>query len=350
MNASVRIDAVTVVVGFTLAALMAGVGTGLVRRYALSRSLLDLPNHRSSHDAPTPRGAGLAIAIVVLGLTALATAAGLVPLRLAAALLGGGIVVASVGWIDDHRGLAASVRALAHLAAAIWSVAWLDGVPAIAFGTTRLELGSVGSVLAVVGTVWLINAYNFMDGIDGIAGVTGLIAATFGSLLLIRADPATALVSAVVAGSCAGFLAWNWPPAQIFLGDIGSGLLGFLFATCAIGAESRGAPGVLLVLLLLGVFVVDATVTLVRRVLRSERWYEAHRSHAYQRLVQAGWSHRAVTCAVAGVEVVLGLGAMLVAERPALTAYVIVAAALGLGMLYWLVERTRAMSRVGSSS
>lgn len=349
LNALARVDAATLVLAFALAALMAGVGTGLVRRYALSRSLLDRPNHRSSHVVPTPRGGGLAVAVTSLGLIALAMAAGLVSMRPGGALLGGGIIVAAVGWIDDHRGLGAPVRAVAHLLAATWSVGWLGGVPSVTLGTTRLELGWSGSLLAIVGTVWLINAYNFMDGIDGIAGVTGVIAGMFGSLLLMRVDPAIALVSAIVAGSCAGFLKWNWPPARIFLGDIGSGLLGFLFATCAIGAESRGGPGVVPWLLLLGVFVVDATVTLLRRVLRSERWYEAHRSHAYQRLIQAGWSHRAVTCAVAGLEIVLGLGAELVVERPALTPYVVAAAALGLGVLYGLVERSWPMSSAGAS-
>lgn len=348
LSALLRVDAATLALAFGIAALMAGVGTGLVRRYALARSLLDLPNHRSSHAVPTPRGGGLAIAVAVLGLISLAAVAGLVPGRLAAALLGGGVVVAAVGWIDDHRGLGAPLRAAAHLVAAVWSVAWLGGVPTVALGTARLGLGWGGSALAVLGTVWLINAYNFMDGIDGIAGVTGLIAGAFASLLLIRDDPPIALVSAVVAGSCAGFLTWNWPPARIFLGDIGSGLLGFLFATCAIGAESRGAPGVLLSLLLLAVFLVDATVTLLRRVRRSERWYEAHRSHAYQRLVQAGWSHRAVTCAVGALEIALGLGAGLAIGRPALAPYVIAAAALALGTVYWLVERIRPMSSAGA--
>jgi Fuc2NAc and GlcNAc transferase len=334
----------TLAAAFVLAALLGVAGTGLAYRYARARALLDRPNHRSSHATPTPHGGGLAVVGTVFLLIGVGMWAGLVPARMAVALLGGGLV-AAVGWIDDLRGLGAAVRALAHLVAAIWGVAWLGGMPSLRVGAGQVELGFAGSVLAVLGTVWLVNAYNFMDGIDGIAGVTAVLAGVFGAALLLGGgDAPLAFVSVVVAGASAGFLVWNWPPARIFLGDVGSGPLGFLFAMLAVGAETRGAGGLLPWLLLLGVFFVDATVTLLRRMLRRERWYEAHRSHAYQRLVQAGWSHRSVTTGVAVLELLLGGTALVAVRRPAAAAWLVVAGMAALVVLYGAVERARPMS------
>ncbi len=318
--------------------------SGLVRRYALSRSLLDVPNERSSHSAPTPRGGGLAIAVVVLtGLLVLA-AAGVVAPPLATAFGGGGALVAAVGWLDDRHGLPASLRLAVHVAGAAWMVAWLGGMPHLTIGAGAANLGRSGALLAILGIVWLTNLYNFMDGIDGIAAAEAVTVGVAGALLLGGREPSLALIAILVAASAGGFLVWNWAPARLFMGDVGSGFLGFIFAGLALASENTRALPALLWLVVLGPFFLDATITLLRRMARGERWQAAHRMHAYQRAVQAGWSHRRVTAVVAGISAALGAVSALVVHRPVLLGLVVVGTAAGLGVLYLCVERWHPMS------
>ena len=334
----------TLVLLVAAAAALSWAGTGLARRYALARNVLDVPTHRSSHAAPTPRGGGMAVVAVFLAGTAALAGLGVVSGGTALALAGGGAVVAGVGWMDDHGGLPARWRALAHFAAAAWAVFWLGGMPALDFGLARVHVGGLGAVLAVLGIVWVINLYNFMDGIDGIAGGQALVAGVAaGAMLWAAGEPGLAALSFVVAAASGGFLAWNWAPAKIFMGDVGSGVLGFVFATLAVASERAEAVPLFGWILMLGVFVFDATVTLVRRVGRRERFYEAHRSHAYQRAVQAGWSHARVSASVLAVSVALSALAALGWLRPPLLVPAFLAGAVFLAVLYLRVERVRPM-------
>ena len=280
--------------------------TGAVRRYAVRRALLDIPNERSSHTVPTPRGGGLAIAAALaLGVAALGFS-GMMQLKVMWSLLGGGAMVAGIGWLDDHRHVAPHWRVSVHTLAALWAVYCLGGLAKITVGGEAWQIGWLGSVLAVIGVVWLINLYNFMDGIDGLAGVEAVTAGLGGAALLWWAGlPGLSLAAALLAASSAGFLWWNWPPAKIFMGDVGSGLLGYCFAVLALAGEKSGQAPAALLLLLLAVFVLDATFTLISRVAAGERWYTAHRSHAYQRAVQLGDSHRRVTAAVGMINVLI---------------------------------------------
>ena len=316
--------------------------TGLVLRYALHRNVLDVPNHRSAHVQPTPRGGGAAIAAVLLaGLAGLA-AAGVLPVKVAAALGGGGILIAGIGWLDDHGGVRARNRFFVHLAAAVWALAWLGGLPRLSVGTGYLALGRMGWIIGALGIVWATNLYNFMDGIDGIAGGIAVAAGAIGGgLLLASGNPGLASVAVLTAGAAAGFLAWNWPPARIFMGDVGSGLLGFVFAVIALASERGGSVPLLAWVLLLGVFVVDATSTLLRRMARRERWAEPHREHAYQRALRVGHTHRQVSTAAVGITLVLGALAAAACWRPAL---LLPALAVGTGILFaaylWVESRS----------
>ncbi len=283
--------------------------TGWVRYYALRESMVDLPNPRGSHSAPTPRGGGLAIAITALGGIALAGALGWVPGPPAIALVGGGLLVAGIGWVDDRRDVSRSVRLAVHFVAAGWALWWLGGFPAFETGFGPVPLGRAGSAVAILGIAWATNCYNFMDGIDGLAGGEAVSVGLLGALLLVAGGhPDLAIVPLLIAAASAGFMGWNWPPARIFMGDVGSGLLGFLFGTLAVASERSSALPVLAWVVLLGVFAFDATATLMRRVLASEVWYQAHRSHAYQRAVQSGWTHAQVTGTVLLIN--LGLAAL----------------------------------------
>ncbi|HXW96392.1 MAG TPA: glycosyltransferase family 4 protein [Gemmatimonadales bacterium] len=282
--------------------------TGRARAYALAHAILDRPNDRSSHDTPTPRGGGWGIVLPSLAAVIGVYLTGNLDGRAALGLGVGGVLVALVGWRDDRRGLSATVRGVVHFAAAAWLVAWLGGFPSLDLGGKLVHLGPGGSLLAVLAVAWAINFYNFMDGIDGVAGLEAIMVGVMGGLFLLGdGSEGLALVSLSIAGASAGFLVWNRPRAKIFMGDVGSGLLGFLFAGLALAGERQGHTPALLWLLLLGVFFGDATITLLRRMVRGERWYRAHRSHAYQRLVQAGWSHGRVDLAVQVVNIILSI-------------------------------------------
>lgn len=276
--------------------------TAALRRYALSRSLMDIPNARSSHTLPTPRGGGLSFVVAFL-LAALCMAiAGPIAPSVVVGVLGAGGLVAVIGFMDDHGHIAARWRLLGHFAAAAWGLAWLGGMPPISvFGFTLAPLW-LSSLFGAVYLVWLLNLYNFMDGIDGLASVEAICVCVGASLLYWVTDHAHhAWLPLLLAATVAGFLCWNFPPARIFMGDAGSGFLGMVLGLLALLA---GWVNPLLFwgwLILLGVFVVDATFTLVRRLLRGDKVYQAHRSHAYQYATRHHGSHRTVTLAVAAI-------------------------------------------------
>lgn len=325
---------VSLVAVFAAAGVLAWVLTGRVRPWALRRGRMDVPNERSSHQVPTPRGGGLAIAFVVLAGLLAGTLTGRLPMNVGVALLGGGLMVAVVGWLDDCYSLLAKPRLLVHLAAALWTLGWLGGFPRLDVGVGSVALGVAGWVVAALGIVWAVNFYNFMDGIDGIAGGEAVVVGVAGAALLALAGaPDLAGVAVLVAGASLGFLRWNWAPARIFMGDVGSGMLGYLFAALAVASENRGAVPVLVWVLLLGVFVVDATVTLIRRARDGEAVFNAHRKHAYQRAVQAGWSHGRVSAAVVALGVGLGALGWLAMRHPP---YLLVVSLGGLGVLVLL--------------
>jgi len=274
--------------------------TGIVRRYALSKNILDQPNARSSHTAPTPRGGGVAIVIAFLGAVVV-----LGPSLSAAtqlALLVGGCGVAAIGFIDDHGHIPARWRLSAHFLSAIWIVYWL-GTPSLEWMGRSIDLGYLGAVLAVLYLVWMLNLYNFMDGIDGIAGMEAVIVGAAGAIFywVNGSLDGSWELPALLAAASLGFVVWNFPPAKIFMGDAGSGFLGVM-----LGAFSLQAAVVQPILLwswlvLMGVFIVDATTTLLRRLICGARVYEAHRSHAYQNASRAIGNHLPVTLAVAGI-------------------------------------------------
>ena len=317
---------------FLGAALGSWLLTGAVRRYALRSDLLDVPNERSLHRTPTPRGGGLAIALVTLAGLTVAALLSRIPAQVGWALGVGGALVAAVGWLEDRRGVSARLRAAVHLVAAGWAAYWIWG---------ELSLAAVAGVVCII---WAINLYNFMDGIDGLAGAeAGSVGIIAGALFLMAGRDDLAVVAFLVAAAATGFLGWNWPPARIFMGDVGSGFLGFTFGALALTADRSGALPVALGLLAAGVFAFDATITLLRRMARGERWQEAHRSHAYQRLVQTGSTHAEVTSGVLLVNLVLGLLAWLAQSGRLSVAAAVLAGIVVLTVLYFAIERRRPM-------
>lgn len=273
--------------------------TACLRRYALSRSLMDIPNQRSSHSVPTPRGGGVAIVLVFILALLVLFQVGLIGQGALIALMGAGGITAVVGFLDDHGHVAARWRLLAHFFAATWGVYWIGGLPPVMIGGFSIQLGWLGHLVAVIYLVWMLNLYNFMDGIDGIAGVEAVtIGLGAGLLYWVIGLPELAWPPILLAICAGGFLCWNFPPAKIFMGDAGSGFLGIILGVLSLQA-AWVEPGLLWAwLILLGVFIVDATFTLLRRLLRGDKVYEAHRSHAYQFASRRVGSHLPVTSVV----------------------------------------------------
>ncbi|MGQ0703343.1 MAG: MraY family glycosyltransferase [Gemmatimonadales bacterium] len=318
--------------------------TGAIRRWALRTGALDVPGPRSLHVVPVPRSGGAAIATVTLAAVAGLGAFGLISASLAQAIFPGGLLIATVGWLDDRQQLAPGLRLVVHFAAAGWAVWSLGGLSGLELGLTRIHLGTVGAVLAVLAIVWAINLYNFMDGIDGLAGAEAVQVGIAGALLAASNPSGLSWVAAVMAAASAGFLWWNRPPARIFMGDVGSGLLGFTMGVLAIASETTGGPPSAVWLLLLGVFVFDATVTLARRLLAGEPVYRPHRSHAYQRMILAGATHGRVTAIVVGINVALALLAFAAVQYPRGLPAAIGMAGLGLASGYVAIERRQPMT------
>jgi len=253
---------------------------------------LDHPNDRSLHQHPTPRTGGLAVLggglissfLLVLFVPAahpllITLPVGLLPLAL-------------ISWLDDRQGATMGWRFLVHLWAAV-SWVWMNFVPnALDLPGLSWPLPEwVAMTLAILFVIWMINLYNFMDGMDGFAG--GMAVIGFSALAWLgRADTGFTAVCLTVAAANAGFLACNFPPARIFLGDLGSTTLGFLVAVFSLWGNQAALFPFWAPLLIFSPFIVDATVTLIQRLLRGEKVWQAHRSHYYQRLVLLGWGHR----------------------------------------------------------
>ena len=284
-----------IVGGVFLAALLL---TWIMQKQAAQLRLLDAPNARSAHSSPTPRGGGLSICLLFGFSVSYFYLDGLIPQEEFLALLAA-LVIAILGLADDLLNLRLRWRLPVQFLAAAWVVYWLGGVAAIDFGIFTLANRVILAVMGVFALVWLLNLYNFMDGIDGIAAAQ-LIFVNIKSLLLVTnsSDQVIGPVSAVLLAAGAGFLCWNWPPAKIFLGDVGSSFIGFVLGVLALISMHDGSLTVWTWFILLGVFVVDATLTLLVRLLRGDNWYEGHASHGYQNAARKYKSHAKVTIRV----------------------------------------------------
>ena len=290
-----------------LIVLLAVAGSALLTRamivYAKHRCLVDVPNERSSHVQPTPRGGGLAFVVVFLVGVFILYGRGLLLPSECLAFAGSAIIAAAVGFWDDHGHVTAYNRVFAHFIAAGWALYWLGGLPSVA-GSMTVWIG-IQNVFWLVALVWLLNVFNFMDGIDGIAGAEVVfISGAAGILFLFSGANTQAILCFLLLAVIVGFLFWNLPPARIFMGDVGSGFLGIVLGVLAIVSAKQGVLNMWVWTIFLGVFIVDATITIASRMIRGEKWYSAHRSHAYQHAVRKLGSHGRVTAIVTGINVI----------------------------------------------
>lgn len=267
--------------------------TEIYRRYSIKNNFLDIPNERSSHVNPTPRGGGLSIVIIFLLVVILTNS---LVNEIAWAFIGSGFLVAIVGFLDDKAHIAARWRLLSHFVAAFWALYYLGGIPEFQFLNYTFNLGWFGIGMSAILLVWMLNLFNFMDGIDGIAASETIFVSCAGAFFAgLSGFEGLTFISLALAASTMGFLVLNWPPAKIFMGDVGSGFLGLMLGIIAYANILKGGS-VWIWLILLGVFLVDSGITLLRRIISGDKWHEAHCSHAYQHAARE-WGHKRVTVA-----------------------------------------------------
>lgn len=299
--------------------------TALTIRYARSRRMLDLPGQRRSHMQPTPRGGGLGIVVAVLVCIMLPVALftdgqSTLYASVAAAALA---LVATVGWIDDHGGLRARYRFAAHcIAAALLLVVSAQAVSVLAFNIAmvigvNLASAALATVSIGLAIVWSINLHNFMDGINGLLASQAIfVFVTMAAIGIAFGSAPAWMTSLVAAAAVIGFLPFNFPNARVFMGDVGSGALGLLIAMAVVYQLGDGALDAATGLIACSAFVTDATATLLSRMLRGRRWYDAHREHLYQGLVRSGYSHARVVGLYLGWNLLVALPAMLLIQSP----------------------------------
>jgi UDP-N-acetylmuramyl pentapeptide phosphotransferase/UDP-N-acetylglucosamine-1-phosphate transferase len=309
--------------------------TGRLSDWLKRRAILDQPGHRSAHSVPVPRGGGLVLVPVLLAAWLGLALAGLAPSRDAAlAALAAGLALLS--WRDDLGGLPVGLRLFCHALAVVAGLAFLP--PGAVFQGLLPPL--LDRAVTALLWVWFVNLFNFMDGIDGITGVEtvalGLGLWLVPALAGLEDDGSAALALSAAAGAL-GFLRWNWHPARIFLGDVGSVPLGYLLGALLLALAARGlwAPALILPLY----YLADASLTLAGRMLRGERFWQPHRQHFYQRALGAGDDHAAVARLVLAGDAALVACALLAVARP--WTGVAAAAAVVAGLLALMQRRAR---------
>ena len=283
--------------------LLAFAMTYFMRAYAFKKNIIDNPNERSSHSVPTPRGGGVAVVGSYLLALAVLIYNQQMTVHIGLTLIAAGFVIALLGFLDDHGHINSMLRLAVHFLVAIGVVISLGGFSEVT-AFNGLQLGFLANIIAVLFLVWLLNLYNFMDGINGIASVEAIT--TVVSMAILYYVLNTTLNSDILwllAACVFGFLLWNFPKAKIFMGDACSGFLGLTLGILALIALKENLALFCAWIICLGVFVVDATYTLIKRVLNGYKMYDAHRSHSYQILSRKLNSHTPVTWGVALINI-----------------------------------------------
>lgn len=319
--------------------LAAVLGTWAVVRCARKYGWVAKPNNRSSHKVPTPRGGGIAIGLTFAAGLIVLWAIKAVPPQLFFAFLGGGFMVAFISLLDDRRNVHVGIRLAVQFVAVAWALFFIGDMSTMNIGYRIWHLDFL-THLVPLGMVWMINMYNFMDGIDGLAGSEAVIVGGVGgTFLAVVGAWDLALVSWVIAAATGGFLIFNWPPAKIFMSDVGSILLGFAFIVLAVASERSGALPFFIWLILLMAFVVDASLTTIRRFVKGEKWFTGHHNFGFQQLLKRGLSHKQVTLGIIGVDVILAILAVLAWWKPILLLPFFVSSLGVLSVVWWRVQR-----------
>ena len=280
--------------------------TGIIRVYAIKKNVIDIPNERSSHEVPTPRGGGVSVVITFLCGLILFESLGYVSLKFTALFFTAGLMVALVGWFDDRGHISARWRLLVHFCSASVVVYACNGLPVLFYFGWDFSLGWVGHILSVIALVWILNLYNFMDGIDGLAGGQAVIStAVIGMIIFsVYEQSVFANLHWLFTACCFGFLFWNFPSAKIFMGDSGSGFIGVILGGFLLLSSHVDQSLFWAWLIMLAVFITDASYTLIVRFFSRAKIHDAHCNHAYQHASRKLKSHKIVTLSVYIINIV----------------------------------------------
>lgn len=292
---------------FSICVFFSYFGIHLIRRYAEQRRILDHPNERSSHTIPTPRGGGLGIVVLVLGVGLLFFIDAGWNRRWI--YLAGAAIIAGLGWRDDLHSLSPAFRFAVQGIVAGISILGLGYFKVVTLPLVGdMQLGLVGIVITFLWIMGLTNAYNFMDGIDGLAGGVALSAGLAWMWLASNINnPFVFWIALAITAGSLGFLGHNWSPARIFMGDVGSTFLGYSFAVLPLLSSDEGGDALLLGTLLMWTIITDTGVTFIGRLIKRENVFAPHRSHLYQRLVSAGYKHETVSALYVLLTLLAGL-------------------------------------------
>lgn len=276
--------------------------THAVKILCIKKNILDIPNQRSAHHIPVPRGGGLSFVILFYAALTVLYFNHIILLSTLLSLLGG-LAVATIGYVDDLFRVKARWRAFIHVLSAVW-------------GLSFLELSPLEFLFAVFLVTWFINLYNFMDGIDGLAAVEAVfVSAAMSGILLLQGIFGIAFICFVLCFLLLGFLAHNWSPAKIFMGDVGSGFLGYVFGILMWTTNTQYHVSFLVWSILLSVFIIDSSNTLMRRMFKKEVWWLPHRDHLYQQFTRSGNTHQSITLAIFAINCLVCLPLALIAIK-----------------------------------
>lgn len=283
------------IIAFFLLTFLSFISVVYIRRLALQHQILDHPNERSSHSIPMPQGGGLAIVILVL-ITSI-WAANQIEWERSFIYIALGAILAMVGWRDDLLSLSPNYRFIVQGLVAIISILEMGYFKVVRIPLLgQVDLGAIGIAITFFWIIGLINAYNFMDGIDGMAGGVAVIAGLGWMILSANVhNPFVFWVALSIAATSLGFLAHNWPPAKIFMGDVASTFLGYSFAVLPLLAASQSGDALTVGTLLMWIVIMDTFVTFLRRLVKGENVFSGHRSHLFQQLIIGGYKHGTVS-------------------------------------------------------
>jgi len=279
--------------------------TYYVRHLAVKNDLFDIPNQRSSHNIPTPKGGGISIIVLLIITTGGLFYFQMISREIMLSITVGLLIISIIGFIDDYKNLPILIRLIGYTFGAMISLYFIGGVDSLFesshnffkccdINISKFEVA--GPFFAILYMLWLTNLYNFMDGVDGFAAVQTICVSLFCSFLFyFSGNYALAVIMFCLVSATIGFLYWNWAPAKIFMGDVGSCSIGFFFGLFSIYTAKEEIIPISIWLILLAPFIGDATFTLIKRMINKEKWYKAHNSHAFQNLFQLGLSHGQLT-------------------------------------------------------
>tara|TARA_B100000959_G_C14924865_1_gene601094 strand:- start:136 stop:1161 length:1026 start_codon:yes stop_codon:yes gene_type:complete len=286
-----------------IAAAISTLGTKAYISFALNKNILAIPKDRSLHSVPIPKGGGIIIGATFLSGLLLLLLINIVPSELAVALLGGGIALVIVGFIDDLREVEPVIRFIIQFLVSFWALYWLGGMPEIEIGPWVLKQSWVLHLIGSLGIVWFINLFNFMDGVDGMLASNASLFSLMGALALFwLGHSSLSVILVLLVASLTGFLIYNWAPAKVFMGDSGAAFIGYTLAVIALYSVSERMLNFWTWIILMGYFVADTTTTMVIKIVTVRGWFhEEHRSHAYQQLALMWKDHRRTTFFVLGI-------------------------------------------------